>query len=54
MSSTNKIPESPEISPEILEYLTSGFFADEAMGSGSTRVGPEPSHLRLFQVGAET
>lgn len=54
VSSSNKIPESPEMSPEILEYLTSGFFTDEAMGSGGTRVGPEPSHLRLLQVGAET
>lgn len=54
VSSSNKIPESPGISPAILEYLTSGFFTDEAMGGGSTGVGSEPSHLRLFQVGAET
>lgn len=38
----------------MLEYLTSGLFTDEAMGGGGTRVGPEPYHLRLFKVGAET
>lgn len=54
VASSNKIPENPETSPERLEYLTSGFFTDEAVGSGRTGVGPEPSHLRLFQVSAET
>lgn len=34
--------------------LTCSFFTDEAVGSGSTWIGPKARHLRLLQVGTET
>lgn len=50
----NKSSSTKSRSPQMLIYLTSGFFTDEATGGGSTRVGPKPRHLRFFQVGTET
>lgn len=33
--------------------LTSSFFTDEAVGSGSAWICPKARHLRLLQVGTE-